>query len=175
VAKAKALAHGHTRGGKLVLYVPTRVGAPEAAQVIKQNLKRVGLDVEVKTFPLTGYFDRLANPAEPFDMAWYGLGVSLPDPGLVLNDLFDGRSIGKSDNFNLSYFNSPKWNRALRRASLLTGARRSRAFGRLDVQIARDAAPTVALYVNSALTLVSARTGCVVVNPDLDLDAVCVE
>jgi peptide/nickel transport system substrate-binding protein len=173
VAKAKALARGHLRGGKLVLYVPMRTGAPEHAQIVKQNLKRIGLDVEVKTFPGgTLYFDKLLNPAEPFDMAWIATGYTALDPGTVLNSLFDGRFIG---NGNYSNFNSAKWNRALRRASLLTGRPRYRAYGRLDVQLARDAAPAVAWSVDNAFTLVSARTGCVVVNPDLDLDAVCIK
>jgi ABC-type transport system substrate-binding protein len=175
LAKARALARGHLRGGKLVLYVPTRPGAPELAQIIKQNLKQIGLDVEVKIFPAgTGYFDRLANPAEPFDMAWANALFTGPDPGLVLSALFDGGSIGKPTNSDLSYFNSPKWNRLLRRASQLSGARRYRAFGRLDVKLAREAAPTVAWSVDNAFTLVSARTGCVVVNPYLDVEAACI-
>jgi hypothetical protein len=41
------------------------------------------------------------------------------------------------------------------------------------VELARDEAPAVAYGVDSALTLVSARTGCVIVNPYLDLAAVC--
>jgi peptide/nickel transport system substrate-binding protein len=175
VAKARALAHGHTGDGKLVLYVPTRAGAAEQAQIIKQNLKPIGLDVEIKTFPGGPlYFDMLANPAEPFDMAWFGVGYGIPDPGDVLNDLFDGGLIGKppvGDNY--SNFNSAKWNKVLRRASLLTGARRYRTYGRLDVELAREAAPAFAWSVDNAFALVSARTGCVVVNPYLDIEAAC--
>jgi peptide/nickel transport system substrate-binding protein len=176
LAKAKALARGHLRGGKLVLYVPTRPGAAEHAQIVKQNLKRIGLDVDVKTFPAgTLYFDKLANPAEPFDMAWIAISYPLPDPGTVLNGLFDGGLIGKPSNGNYSNFNSPKWNRTLRRASRLPRNRFNRAYGRLDVSIAGGAAPAVAWSVDNALTLVSARTGCVVVNPYLDLEAVCIK
>jgi ABC-type transport system substrate-binding protein len=174
VAKAKALARGHTRDGKLVLYVPTRAGAAEQAQIIKQNLKPIGLDVEIRTFPAGPlYFDLIAKPAEPFDMAWFGDGYTVPDPGIVLNGLFDGGSIGKPDNTNYSNFDSTKWNRALRRASRLTGTRRYRTYGRLDVEIAREAAPTFAWSVDNAFALVSARTGCVVVNPYLDIEAAC--
>ena len=84
-------------------------------------------------------------------------------------------TIGKAGNANWSYFNSPRWNSALRRASRLTGEARYRAYGRLDVELARDEAPAVAYGVDSALTLVSARTGCVIVNPYLDLAAVCLK
>jgi ABC-type transport system substrate-binding protein len=176
-AKARALARGHLRGGKLVLYVNTRPGLAAQAQIVKQDLARIGLDVQVQILPAGGvYFGKLANPAEPFDMAWIGFDFRLDlDPGVVLNSLFDGGTIGQPNNFNWSYFNSPKWNRALRRASTLTGSARYRAYGRLDLALARDAAPAVAWGVDNAFTLVSARTHCVVVNPWLDLDAVCLK
>ena len=175
LAKARALARGHTRGGKLVLYVNTRPPVLAQAQIVKQDLKHIGLDVQIVSFPPGLYFQKLANPKEPFDMGWVGWDFTEPDPGAVLNSLFDGSTIGKPGNANWSYFNSPRWNSALRRASRLTGEARYRAYGRLDVELARDEAPAVAYGVDSALTLVSARTGCVIVNPYLDLAAVCLK
>ena len=105
-------------------------------------------------------------------MAWIGLGFTSPDPGIVLDELFDGTTLGTGD---VSHFDSPVWNAALRKASLLTGQARYRAFGGLDIDLAREQAPSVAYGVDNALTLVSARTGCVIVNPFLDLAAVCVK
>ncbi len=175
LAKARALARGHTRSGKLVLYVLERPGAPGAAQaqILKQELARIGLNVQIVTFPGGGlYFQKLANPKEPFDMAWIGWQFTEPDPGQVL-ELFDGRTIGTAANTNYSYFNSSKWNEALRHASALRGEARYSAYGRLDVELARTEAPAVAYGVDNALSLVSARTGCVIVNPYLDLAAVC--
>jgi len=46
LAKARALARGHTRSGKLVLYVNTRPPVLAQAQIVKQDLKKIGLDVE---------------------------------------------------------------------------------------------------------------------------------
>jgi peptide/nickel transport system substrate-binding protein len=175
VTRARALAKGHTRSGKLVLYVPTRAGAPAQAQIVKQDLGRIGLHVDIHTFPAGPlYFEKLANPKEPFDMAWIGFAFTTPDPG-SFGGLFDGSTIGKPGNANVAYLNSPRWNRALRQASRLTGEARYRAFGRLDIELARDEAPYVAYGVDNAITLVSSRTGCVVVNPALDLDAVCLK
>jgi peptide/nickel transport system substrate-binding protein len=175
LARARALARRHTRGGKLVLYVPTRPAPQAQAQIVKQNLKRIGLDVQIVSFPPGVYFDKLANPKEPFDMGWVGWLITQPDPGAFLNSLFDGRTIGRPGNANWSYFNSPKWNAALERASKLTGKTQYRAYGRIDVQLARDEAPAVAYGVDDALTLVSSRTGCVIVNPYLDLATVCLK
>jgi peptide/nickel transport system substrate-binding protein len=176
LAKARALANGHTRTGKLILYVPARTGAAAQAEIIKRDLKRIGLDVRVRSFPAgPGYFQKLATVGEPFDMGWIGWQFTVPDPGSALNGLFDGSRIGSPDNGNYSYFNSPRWNGRLKRASRLAGERRYRVYGRLDVALAREAAPAVAWAVDNALTLVSARTGCVIVNPYLDLDAVCLK
>ena len=52
---------------------------------------------------------------------------------------------------------------------------RDRAYGALDVRLARDAAPLAALDVLSEVTLVSARVGCIVLRPVLDLTAVCLK
>jgi peptide/nickel transport system substrate-binding protein len=174
VARARALARGHTRSGKVVLYVPTRSTPQAQAQIVKQDLKRIGLDVEIVSFPPGIYFDKLANPKEPFDMAWVGWLANAPDPDL-LNDLFDGSHIGTPGNANWSYFNSKRWNSALARASRLTGRARYRLYGELDVELARDEAPAVAYGVDDGLTLVSSRTGCVIANPYLDLATLCIK
>jgi peptide/nickel transport system substrate-binding protein len=176
LAKARALAKGHTRGGKLVLYIPsTTPSAPAIAQIVKQDLARIGLDVEIHAFPAPLYFQKLATPGEAFDMGLIGWNFGEPDPGGALSGLFDGGLIGTASNGDYSYFNSPRWNRVLRQADRLKGEARYRAFGALDVALARDAAPAVAWGVDNVLTLVSARTGCVVANPGLDLDAVCLK
>jgi peptide/nickel transport system substrate-binding protein len=175
LAKARALAAGHTRSGKLVLYIPsTTPSAPAIAQILKQDLARIGLTVEIHAFPAPLFFHKLATPGEPFDMGLIGWGFE-PDPGAALNGLFDGALLGKPGNSNYSYFNSPQWNRALRQADRLTGEARYRSYGKLDIVLARDAAPAVAFGVDNVFTLVSARTGCIVANPGLDLAAVCLK
>jgi ABC-type transport system substrate-binding protein len=130
LATAKALARGRTRNGKAVLYVST-VPAPLAqAEIIRANLKQIGIEVEVKAFPTaTLLFEKLSTPGE----------------------------------------------RLLEEASRLTGDERYRAFGDLDVQISRDVAPAIPYSYDNTLTLVGARTGCVIVNPYLDLAAVCLK
>jgi hypothetical protein len=50
---------------------------------------------------------------------------------------------------------------------------RDRAYGELDIRLARDAAPLVALSIINEATLVSKRVGCIVLRPVLDLTAVC--
>ena len=172
--RARSLARGNTRGGKAVLYTFGFPVALAVAQVVKQNLARIGLGVEVKGLPPDGYIERLASPNEPWDIAFTPYGADYVDPYTFLNLQFDGRFIGAN---NLSRFDSPRYNRLLRQAARLQGRARDRAYGRLDVQLARDAAPMIAFQNPNEPTLVSRRVDprCIVVRPALDLTAVCLK
>jgi len=175
LAKARSLARGHTRGGKLVLYVRNRASEPAIGQLVKQELAKIGLDVEIHVSPPAIHFQEIADPKTPFDMASIGWLNTPPDPSLFLNGLFDGGQIGTPGNEDYSYFNSPSWNAKLEAAARLTGEARYRAYAKLDVELARSEAPAAAYSVDNALTLVSARVGCVVANPYLDLADVCLK
>ena len=63
----------------------------------------------------------------------------------------------------------------MRKAARLTGAARYRAYGELDVRLARDAAPSAPLGIFNQPTLVSNRVGCIVLRPMLDLTAACID
>ncbi len=68
--KARRLARG--RGGHAVLYTCSDAQCRQLGQVIQANLKAIGIDVEVKAFPLGVMFARLGTKSEPFDMATVG-------------------------------------------------------------------------------------------------------
>ena len=171
LGNARRLAKGNLRDRKVVLYTPDAPLGVSQAQILKTNLTKIGLKVQITSLPGTLYFDKLATPGEPFDIAWAGWLADLPDPSL-LDDLFAGRNSPRS---NSARFDSPLYNARLDRASRLTGARRYEEYGRLDVDLARNAAPAVAYAYDNALTLVGPRTGCIVLNPYLDLAAVCLK
>ena len=170
---ARALAKGHTRSGKAVLYTTPSPEDVAQAQVLQQNLKAIGLAVEIMQFPRPLLFEKLAAAGNDFDIgrvAW----VHSPDPSWFA-DIFDGRTIGQAGNQNWSYFNSPKYNRLFDEASRLTGNERYRAYGKLDLRLSREAAPAIPIANLNAFAFVSARVGCVVMNPNLDLTAVCLK
>jgi hypothetical protein len=100
-------------------------------------------------------------------MAWVGLLSGWNDPQEFLGT-FDGRTIGRPDSVNYSNFDVPRYNRLLEQASRLSGPRRYRAYGDLDVELARNAAPAIAAMNPNTWAFVSARTGCIVMNPSLD-------
>jgi len=173
--KASLLAKGRTRGGKAVLYVPDTPVTQAQAQILQYDLAKIGLKVDIEAFPAPVLFEKLATPGEPFDIGWIGWGGEPGDPGLMLSPLFDGRTIGQQGFQDYSYFDSAKYNRRLDHASTLIGQARYQAYGELDVQLSRDAAPAIPYAYDRTMNLVSQLTGCVVLNPNLDLAAVCLK
>lgn len=165
--KARKLARGHTRGGTAVMYV--RSPAPSAyarAEIVQYDLKQIGINVVIQPWS-PAEAQLLATRGAAFDIADRGCGDIAPyfDPYALLNLPFDGSLIRAAGNTNLSYFDNPVYNRKLRAAAALTGSARYRAYGRLDVQLARDAAPAVPYAVLNHFAFVSARIGCVKLNP----------
>jgi peptide/nickel transport system substrate-binding protein len=172
VRRAKALAAGHTRTGKVVLYTFANSPPYAYAQVLKRNLEAIGLDVDLRGLPASSYGDRLVAPGEPWDIAFWDWTPDYIDPYAYLNVIFDGRFVGGS---NVTRFNSDRFNRLLRAAARLRGRARYVAYGKVDVQLARDAAPMIPIDYLNQPTLVSKRVGCIVLRPELDLAASCLK
>ena len=171
--RAKALARGHTRSGRAMLYVRDAPIDIVQAQIIQRDLKPIGIHVVIKKLPGPALFQLLFTPGSHYDLSVFGFSPDYWDPYAVLNVLFDGRMIGTPYSFDIGYFDSPKYNTLLDADSRLTGSARYRAYGKLDVDLVRNAAPMVAYESDSALSFVSKRVGCIVLNPYLDLASVC--
>jgi len=167
--RARALARGHLRSGVAVLYAVKRTDHIAEAQRLKVELAKIGLHVRIEVIPQATYFGGLAQTG-PYDIGFEPMAPDYLDPNPVLNQLFDGQFIGGN---NWSRFDSPEYNRLLRRAASLKSEARYAAYGALDGKIARDAAPMIAISFSKAPTLVSNRVGCIVLRPLLDLTAMC--
>ena len=173
LARARALASGHLRGGKATLYVADLPLTLALGQVLKKNLDQIGLTVEVKGIPQPAYDVTVNTPGAPFDLAFFVTpSVDYYDPYAFLNIYFESRFIGRTNSSNLR---SPEFDRRLRTASTLSGAKRVQAYAQLDADLVRDVAPVVPLTYTSEPTLVSKRVGCVLLRPALDLAAACLK
>ena len=168
--KARALAAGRTRGGKAVLYIRSSPQDVAAAQVLRENLKKIGLRIEIKQFPFPVLVQKAGTPGERFDLLLLGWVAAYKDPHEFIGLFGD-----EDPAHNYSRFSSPAYNRLLDRAGRLSGTARYRAYGNLDVRLARDAAPAIPYAVYTAWSFVSKNVGCVVMNPFLDLTAVCLQ
>jgi peptide/nickel transport system substrate-binding protein len=175
VDRAKELAQGSLRGGKAVLYVNSGALPMAIAQLVKQQLGAIGLEVDVRGIPIhsasAAYFNKLATPGEPWDIAFGLWSPSYIDPYAYINLLFDRRFVGAT---NFARFSSSAYDKQMRQAARLPqGVQRRSAYSTLDAELARDSAPFAVVDVLNEPTLVSGRVGCIVLRPVLDLTAVC--
>jgi len=156
-----------------VMYTPNLPPWQQEAQIIRRNLEPLGIDVEVKEFPIGAFYTRILRPGEPFDLAVSGYGGAYTDPSALLG-IFDGGAIG-AQGFNFSYLDDPAVNRKLKAAARLSGARRYREYNRLALELQRDLAPAAAFATTASRDFFSARIGCQVYQPvfGIDIAALC--
>jgi peptide/nickel transport system substrate-binding protein len=175
LVKARRLASG--RGGHALMYVCSEIHCLNEGQVVKHDLKAIGIDVEIKQFPTGVLFEKLARPGEPWDIlsgpAWV---VDYADPLAFLVPLFDGSHIKEKGNNDFSLLDNPSLNRRLEAATRLTGPERYRVSEQLDLELARDQAPFIAYATWATHDFFSLRIGCHVLQPvyGTDLGALCV-
>jgi ABC-type transport system substrate-binding protein len=151
LVKARALAHG---GGRTaVLYTCDAYPCPQQAHIIKTDLAAIGLQVEIKTFPSTTLFRREATRREPFDLAWNGWLPDYLDPQAMLTSILEDSSVGPK-------FNDPGYKRRLGTSARLSGPERYLTYGKLDLDLARNAAPLAAFGNLPSNDFFSARIGC---------------
>jgi peptide/nickel transport system substrate-binding protein len=158
--KAKSLAQGNTRDGKAVMYTFNTSQGPPIAQSVQFNLKQIGIDVEIKLFDRVVQHEKIATRGEPFDIGLSGWGMDYPDPANFINVLLDGRRIQADNNVNESYFNDPKFNKRMDQAYGLAGQARLTAYGLLDRDLVKDAAPVAPYISTNARILTSTKVGC---------------
>ncbi len=174
VARAKSLASGNLRGGKGVFYTCNSGPCIPTAEIVQNNLKAIGLDMEIKPFPRAVQFTKTGTRGEPFDMTLEGWHMDYFDPYDFIF-LLDGTTIRPANNVDFSYFNSPVYNRKIAAAASLVGQARYRAFGTLDQDLAKNAAPLASYITDNTRILVSKSTGCFAYHPvyELDLASIC--
>jgi peptide/nickel transport system substrate-binding protein len=167
VAKARELAGG---GGRTaVLYTCNVSPCPEQAEIVKKNLAAIGLQVQVKMFPSDTLFAREATPGEPFDLAWEGWIPDYLDPQAMLTSILEDSSVGPT-------FDDRRYQRKLARAARLSGPERYLTYGKLDLDLARNAAPLAAFGNLTSNDFFSVRIGCQTYGIyGMDLAALCVK
>jgi YVTN family beta-propeller protein len=165
--RARRLAGGKRRSA--VLYVCNVSPCDKIAQLIRANLAAIGIDVQIKSFGFDAMFERLSRKGEPFDMAPLGWIVDYPDPAQFLNVLLS--------NGIIPTFDDPAYRSKLAAVARLSGPARYLAYGKLDADLARNAAPWVPISNSSSRDFFSARMGCQVFQPAygfMDLTSLCI-
>jgi ABC-type transport system substrate-binding protein len=146
LTKAKSLARGHMKDGKITVYYRSSgTTNPAQAQIVKNDLVTLGFssgNITMKPFSGGDIYDAMGKRGTDAD-----IGVSMgwcsdyPDPYDWINILLYGPSIQAENNVNYSYFNNPKWNKRMASAAKLVGPNRLKVYGQMDIDIMKKAAP----------------------------------
>ena len=157
IARAKALLAGRT--GTIVLYAGNDPTSRSQAEIIRVNLRAIGITVRVRLFPFAVQIGKAGTRGEPFDMNLIGWFADYPDPYDFINVLLSGKTIAKANNINTAYFDDPVFNRRMEKAALTRGDARASVYAALDRDLTR-AAPFVVYGNSTTREFVSSRIGC---------------
>jgi peptide/nickel transport system substrate-binding protein len=169
------------RRGSATFYTCNVSPCPEQAELLKGQLRAIGIGVVVRRFAFPKLFERLARPGEDFDLAALGWLVDYVDPFDFIDLIFGpgeprlGTEPGPGSG-NFGRFRDPRFSARIPRVARLRGEARLRAFGDLDVDLARQAAPAAAFATATRRDLFSARVGCQVYQPiyGMDVTTLCI-
>ena len=166
-AQARALAQGNRRTA--VLYTCDVYPCAQQAQVLKTDLAAIGLRLQIEAFTVGEMQTRESTPGERFDIGFASWVPDYPDPESVFGPLLTSSAANPS-------LNDPGYQRRLAQTAQLSGPERYLTYGRLDLELARNAAPLLAYGNSSSSDFLSKRIGCETYGVyGLDLAALCVK
>jgi YVTN family beta-propeller protein len=170
LATARRLAGSRPRAA--VLYTCSLPGCSRHAEILRSNLRAIGIELDVRQFPLGEMFARIRKPGELWDLTYWNWFVDYPDPSNFINDQFAVGGFGELPGLA----HDADLERRMEAASRLTGEARLRAYARLDRDLAEQEMPAAAFASGTVSHFLSARMGCQVLHPiyGLDLAALCV-
>ncbi len=154
-AKAKSLAGGSN--AEVTILHTTSPSSVARGQILQYNLKQMGLNPKLKPQPFGVAIKTAGTKGSDFDAFLIAWIADYPDPFDFINVLMDGNNIQAANNSNYSYLSSPKYNKLMTDASKLSGGSRYDAYGKLDVDMMRDAAPWAPLSNGNVREFISAR------------------
>ena len=153
------------KGGEVNFLHTTTSTSVALAQIAKYNLEQAGFKVNLKPQPFGVAINTMGtkgNEMDAFSIAWI---ADYFDPYDFINVLLDGRNIQDKNNNNYAYWNSSKYNKLMDAASRLTGKARYAAYGKLDVDISKNAAPWIPVYTYTSRDFVSPRVENFIFHP----------
>ena len=158
-----------------VLYVCNLPECTQLGETLRANLARIGIDLEVRAFPIGEMFERIHAPGEPVDLALYNYIADYPDPYDFINFLFHEESDLSKAGLFTGLFAGTDFDRRMNEAAALTGDERYRTYAALEHDLIAKGAPIVPYASGTTVSLFSERIGCQVQQPiyGIDLGRLC--
>ena len=161
-AKAKSIYSG---GGTINYLHTTSAAAVAAAQIAKFGLEQAGFNVNLKPQPFGVAINTMGTKGNEMDAFSIGWIADYFDPFDFINVLLDGSNIQDKNNNNYSYWNNAKYNKLMKAASKLTGQARYTAYGNLDVDIMKNAAPWIPMFNYTSRDFIGPRVENFIYHP----------
>jgi len=143
-AKAKQLSGGAS--SEVTILHTTSASSVARGQILQFNLKQMGMNPKLKPQPFGVAIKTAGDKRGDFDAFLIGWLADYPDPFDFINVLMDGNNIQDSNNSNYAYLNIAKYNKSMNAAARLSGNPRYEAYGKLDVDLMKNAAPWAPMY-----------------------------
>jgi ABC-type transport system substrate-binding protein len=157
---AQAKAQGVKTPINAVLYTCNQPPCPDRAAVMQQELKAIGINVQIKEFDRGIQFQKEGTKGEPFDIADEGWIADYYDPYDFINILLNGEHIPATGGNNFSYFNDPTFNQKMDAANLLSGTARDRAYANIANELNSGPAPWASRAFAATVDFFGSRIGC---------------
>jgi len=138
---------------EIVLYHDSRPPRPEIAQVVQENLGRIGVKVSLKQLEWSAFLEAV-DAGEPsfFQLTWL---ADYPDPENFLYVLLHSKQWGPPG--NSTRYSNPEFDELVEEAGRITDqARRWRLYAEAE-RIAYEDAPWLLLYWNKCTILLSPK------------------
>jgi ABC-type oligopeptide transport system substrate-binding subunit len=143
-----------------VYYTCNQQPCPDRAAVLQNELKQIGIDIQVKQFERGVQFQKEGQKGEPFDIADEGWVADYYDAYDFINILLNGEVIPDTGGVNFSFFNDPTFNKRMDDANKLTGSERDQTYGQLATDLAKGPAPWAARSFGTNIDFFGPKIGC---------------
>lgn len=127
---------GHPNGFKAQLLIADRADFVNIATVVQENLRKIGIDLEIKVYEWGSFIDVIKQPGhQPYIMNWWG-GAPALDPFFFMNPPFHSTSPPISNRF---FYKNPELDELLDKGVALSdGPERQEIYGKAWDILNRD-------------------------------------
>lgn len=134
--------------------------AKDIATNIQEQLKQVGIDVDLEGLPQQTAPDTLEAKDNPYDLYMKNWGADWPSGSTVLPVLYDGRQIRDEGNTNNIFYDNEEVNEQIDKITQMTDLdEANKAWGELDEKIMKEDSPQVPLYYSKHFSLHGSKVG----------------
>lgn len=123
----------------ITLWYPNTVWYPKAAQTIQEDLKKIGMNINLKSVTFAEA-KTMAGRRKAIPLSINGWLQDYPDPSNFLDVMFNSKAITENASLNRAFYSNPQVDQLLNAAAIdLNRSRRLRTYQQIEQKIIDDA------------------------------------